>query len=93
MSSRDRITEITGAIEELLLEKNNRYGDSALNPCRIFSSQSPSEGILIRLDDKVSRIKNSGEVRLNDVSDIIGYLVLYLISTDVKREDILGLID
>ena len=46
--------------------------------------------ILIRLDDKIGRIKsNTDETpRTNDVADIIGYCVLLLISMGVSAEDI-----
>ena len=45
---------------------------------RIFSKADPKEQIMVRLDDKLSRIKNAesfpGD---NDIEDMIGYLVLY----------------
>jgi len=56
--------------------KNELYGDSALKPLRVFSKLTPLEGIFVRLDDKISRIKNTKELRKNDVSDILGYLIL-----------------
>jgi len=34
---------------------------------------------LNRIDDKLSRIKNSEELRKNDVVDLMGYLVLLCI--------------
>lgn len=68
------------AMKTVLLEKNKRYGDSALNPIRVFSKLNASDGILIRLDDKLSRIVNSKELRTNDVCDMIGYLSLLAIS-------------
>jgi hypothetical protein len=33
-------------------------------------------GLLVRLDDKISRIRNSDVLRKNDVSDLIGYAKL-----------------
>jgi len=89
----DKIIEITEAMKSLLLEKNKKYGDSALNPKRRFSKLDSTQGILIRLDDKLNRIENNPELQVNDVSDMIGYLVLLLISMDVTKEDILNLID
>ena len=44
-------------IKELLLYKNKNYGNSALEPCRIFSNASPVEQLLVRIDDKLNRIK------------------------------------
>ena len=93
--TQNKIIEICDGIKELLLEKNKRYGDAALNPDKIFSKLDASEGIRIRLNDKIARIKNSIEPKLaiNDLSDIQGYLVLLMISYNYTKEEILKLID
>ena len=65
------------ALKVLLLEKNRKYGDSAINPTRLFSKASPVEQINVRLDDKISRIKSSQSDEDEDVElDILGYLIL-----------------
>ena len=65
----------------MLIEKNRKYGDSALNPARIFSKASNIEQLKVRLDDKLSRIKNAQDDEDEDViADLIGYLVLLTIS-------------
>lgn len=66
--------------KEFLLEKNKRYGDSAMNPIQVFSNESAEEQIRARLDDKLRRIKNSDELRKNDVADCFGYIALLMIS-------------
>ena len=66
-------------VKRLLLRKNQKYGDSALNPCRIFSKANNVEQLLIRIDDKLSRITNNGFNGDSDedtLNDLIGYLVL-----------------
>ncbi len=69
------------AIKALLLEKNRKYGDSALNPVRVFSKSDPLEQIRVRLDDKLSRLRNQQEDEDEDVmTDLIGYLVLYQVA-------------
>lgn len=72
--------EITTAcldILDLLLDKNIAYGNSALEPVRIFSTASTKEQILVRVDDKLSRIQRGSEYPGDDtVNDLIGYLVL-----------------
>jgi hypothetical protein len=71
------------SMKQVVIEKNKRYGDAALAPRRIFSRLDAGEGIKVRLDDKISRImNNSGEIRKNDVADIMGYLALLSISQD-----------
>lgn len=92
-STQDRIKEVTLAMQELLLEKNKRYGDAAINPTNTFSKLSGQDSIKIRLDDKLKRVQSSEETRVNDVCDIIGYCTLLLISMRVSKEDILKLID
>ena len=62
-----------------LIEKNGRYGESALNPPMIFSNAPADVQICNRLDDKLARIKQSDELRKNDVSDILGYVALLMI--------------
>lgn len=68
------------AIERFLIEKNRRYGDSALKPARKFSKADNVEQLLVRIDDKLNRIGNSDELRKNDVVDVTGYLILLCVA-------------
>ncbi len=86
--SQEKIVEICDAIKDLLLYKNKKYGDSALHPNNIFYKGDSTNSIKIRLDDKVGRIKNCEETRVNDVSDVVGYSILLLASMNVTKEDI-----
>ena len=75
------IAETCDEIKELLLDKNRKYGDSAVNPIRILSKSSNTEQILVRIDDKLNRIKNAQSDEDEDViTDLIGYLVLYKVA-------------
>ena len=68
-------------IKEMLLAKNRKYGNSALEPVRIFSKASAAEQILVRLDDKLSRLRSQQADEDEDViSDLTGYLILLKIS-------------
>ena len=72
-----QITDTCLALADFLIEKNKRYGNSALEPANVFSKLDAEAGIMIRLDDKLKRIKNNtGEHRKNDFADILGYIVL-----------------
>ena len=90
MSNREKIIEITDSMKDLLLYKNEKYGDSALSPNNIFYKGNSTNSILIRLDDKIGRIKNNPDStpRVNDICDIIGYCILLLASMNVSSEDI-----
>lgn len=88
--TQQKIHEIMGAMKDLLLYKNQKYGDSAINPKKIFYKGDSTNSILIRLDDKLGRVMSNTEEkpRINDVCDIIGYCTLLLISMGVTAEDI-----
>ena len=86
--SQKKIVEVCDSMKDLLLYKNQKYGDSALNPNNIFYKGDSTNSIKIRLDDKIGRIKNCEEIRVNDVCDIIGYCTLLLVSMDVSKNEI-----
>lgn len=80
------ITVVCDEIKELLLEKNRKYGDSALNPVRIFSKASTLEQLKVRMDDKLSRLRNAVDDEDEDViMDLIGYLILYRVAQMQQR--------
>ena len=74
---------IVNNITKMLIEKNRKYGNSALEPQRIFSKASAVEQIKVRIDDKLSRMKNQQNDEDEDViSDLIGYLILLKIAKE-----------
>lgn len=79
------LTVVLGDLKDLLLAKNRKYGDAALNPKRIFATASAVELIRVRMDDKLSRIINRQKDEDEDPEwDLLGYLVLLHIAK--KRE-------
>lgn len=91
--TKDSIVEITEAIRDLLVEKNKNYGDIAISGVRKLSKISNEKAILVLIENKISRIENSTDLRKNDISDLIGYCVLLLSAIGTTRNDILNLID
>ena len=87
-SMRGKIAEKCDSIKKLLLDKNLKYGNSAIEPLRIFSKGSAVEGLFVRCDDKLSRIRTTGlsEAGEDQVVDLIGYLVLISIHMDLEKE-------
>ena len=68
-------------IRDLLVVKNSKYGDSALNPVRIFSKANSSEQIKVRIDDKLSRLaRGIGEDTEDTLCDLLGYLIMLRIA-------------
>jgi len=81
------LDKVAKSVTDLLKEKNAAYGNSALNPANIFSKLDAIESLLVRMDDKVMRIKNRG---INDetedtVTDLIGYLFLLKMAMERKK--------
>ena len=76
-----KLDTVLATIRDTLLDKNRKYGNSALEPLRIFSKADRSEQIAVRIDDKLSRIKNAQSDDSEDAKlDLIGYLILEQIS-------------
>lgn len=71
------------AVAAMLIKKNKSYGNSALEPVRIFSRASAQEQILVRLDDKLSRLSRANGDHLGEdvILDILGYLILLRVQT------------
>jgi len=77
------VKQISYEITNMLVEKNKAYGDSALNPLRVFSKADTLEQIKVRIDDKLSRIYRGRDFLDEDVVlDLIGYLFMYKIQTN-----------
>ena len=85
--SQQKIANVCDEMKNILLYKNEKYGDSALHPNNVFYKGDSTNSIKIRLDDKIGRVKNCKETRINDVADIIGYCVLLLVSMGATVED------
>lgn len=79
----NKITKIMADIEEMLIAKNRAYGDSALEPVRVFSKTDTVEQLYVRIDDKLSRVQRGHEYPGDDtIFDLVGYLVLLLIAKE-----------
>ena len=77
------IGQVCDEIKDMLIAKNKSYGDSALDPFRIFSKADKTEQIKIRIDDKLSRISRGTEFYGdNDIDDLIGYLILFKVANE-----------
>ncbi len=79
------LAQVCDKVKELLLQKNLKYGDSALNPVRVMSQAGPVDQILVRIDDKLNRIKKGAGLLASDedvVLDLIGYFVLLKVALD-----------
>jgi len=82
MTTQEKIKEVGQEVIDLLIEKNESYGDSALKPAGIFATGNAVDNLTSRIDDKLMRIKSQGfrGYGEDNVKDLIGYLILLKIA-------------
>ena len=88
-STATKISSKMQQITELLLSKNDSYGDSALSPIRVFSKSDGQEQLKVRIDYKLNRlIQGNANIESDKdvIMDLVGYLVLLLIAMDSKEK-------
>lgn len=78
------IAAVCDEVKALLLAKNRAYGNSALDPVRIFSKAPADEQIKVRIDDKLSRLMRGHAAGEDVILDALGYLMLLRVHT--RRE-------
>ena len=83
----ERIAITCDEVKEMLLAKNRAYGDSATSPIRVFSRADATEQLLVRIDDKLSRIARGHTYADEDtVLDLVGYLILLRVQQKKETE-------
>lgn len=60
----------------MLIEKSAAYGNSALDPVRVFSRAPVVEQLLVRIDDKLSRLARGSAAGEDVERDLLGYLII-----------------
>jgi len=83
---RDDVDAVLDAVSAMLIAKNEAYGNSALDPVRIFSKVSTVEQILVRIDDKLSRLARGDNAGEDVEMDLLGYLVILRIARKRSSE-------
>jgi hypothetical protein len=71
-------------IREFLVSKNQAYGNSAVEPVRVFSKADAVEQIRVRIDDKISRLMRGRADGEDTELDLLGYLILLRVATRMQ---------
>jgi hypothetical protein len=84
-STQHHIAEVGLALTHLLLLKNQRYGDSVMNPTEVFATgMTKRQRMGVRMDDKLNRIAKGLGTKGGDGEhpgiDLAGYLILDIIA-------------
>jgi len=85
-AARERIIATCNEVRDLLVAKNESYGNSAFAPEGTFSRLNAISRLEVRIDDKLQRIRSGSEFPGDDtVLDLIGYLVLLRIAWKAEQ--------
>lgn len=89
-SARYQLAEVGLALTDLLIRKNERYGNSALEPVEVFAKGiSPRQRMAIRMDDKINRLVHGLGTSAGDGEhpgiDLAGYILLDIIAEWADR--------
>ena len=75
-------------VAKVLIDKNTKYGNAALEPLNIFSKLDAIEQINIRIDDKLKRIKTGCQGDTEDAEfDLLGYLLLKRVYKKIRIQN------
>ena len=87
-SVKAEILNVVKNVANVLIDKNRKYGNAALQPKRIFSRSNLIEQLNVRIDDKLSRIANQQEDEDEDAElDLIGYLILKRVCKNLTERE------
>lgn len=85
---REKVQQVLYPLEDLLVAKNEAYGNSALDPINVFSKSTAVEQIKVRIDDKISRLYHGKEYGDEDtITDLMGYLTILKIAEREAEEN------
>lgn len=84
MTFEQKVRRILTDVGDIVVARNKEYGNSALDPVRVFSKSDRMEQLKVQLDHKLSRIARGGDPGLDTLRDLIGYEVLYIIAMDTE---------
>jgi hypothetical protein len=89
-TTEEHIEEVCNEICDMLIEKNRSYGDSAVNPVRIFAKGMTVEQMInVRIDDKLSRLVRGEQNVYSNTEDtekdLMGYLILKRVAARGQR--------
>ncbi len=86
--SQDNISEVVERLREMLISKNQNYGNSAFTPPVLCPKMDPEQALLVRMSDKVARLASLasgekdrvGESMEDTLYDLAGYCILAIIA-------------
>ena len=76
------------SIRDMVLEKNELYGNAALEPYAVFSNATSAERLRARIDEKISRYRTNREGdQESPLVDLVGSLVLLILAEEEEENE------
>ena len=82
------INDTFNSIRDMVLAKNELYGNAALDPYPVFTDMSAADRLRARIDEKISRYQTNKEGdQESPLVDLVGSLVLLIIAEKREKEE------
>ena len=72
----DAVAAWLQTVADTVRARNATYGDSAIDPIRVFSRASSDEQLRVRIDDKLSRVARGAGATPDTLVDLAGYIAI-----------------
>lgn len=72
----DAVAAWLQTVADTVRERNASYGDSAIDPVRVFSRAPSDEQLRVRIDDKLSRVARGAGATPDTLVDLAGYIAI-----------------
>ena len=72
----DAVAAWLQTVADTVRARNATYGDSAIDPIRVFSRAKSDEQLRVRIDDKLSRVARGAGATPDTLVDLVGYIAI-----------------
>ena len=72
----DAVAAWLQTVADTVRNRNAAYGDSAIDPIRVFSRATSDEQLRVRIDDKLSRVARGAGPTPDTLVDLAGYIAI-----------------
>lgn len=76
----DAVVAWLQTVADTVRARNATYGDSAIDPIRVFSRASSDEQLRVRIDDKLSRVARGAGATPDTLVDLAGYIAILAVA-------------
>lgn len=83
----DAVAAWLQTVADTVRARNATYGNSAIDPIRVFSRARTYEQLLVRIDDKLSRVARGAGATPDTLVDLVGYIAILAVVQQRAKDD------